>query len=226
MHGTANDYIYFDCFEKPLNDPELLSKVLSDRRRSVGGDGIILIEPSAVADAKMRIFNADGSEGNMCGNGIRCVGKFLHDVKGIQKENLSIETRSGVKTLFLKLDGGEVGSVTVDMGAPIFAPADIPANFSGDDALGKTLRVGETDYQVYCLSMGNPHCVVFCEEIDQLELEKIGPLFERHEVFPERVNTEFVQVMRSFAALRRGARRFPFLSKAGRSKLGTIGPFS
>lgn len=195
MHGTANDYIFFDCFDEALLFPEALSEKLSDRRRAVGGDGIILVEKSEICDAKMRIFNADGSEGNMCGNGIRCVGKFLHDIKGVLKETLFIETRAGVRTLFLNMQGGEVQSVTVDMGAPIFSPEKIPADFFGKDALFQKLNVGGEEYVVHCLSMGNPHCVVFCEEIDSLKVETLGALFERHKAFKNRVNTEFVQVL-------------------------------
>lgn len=196
MQGAGNDYIYFDCFHAPLEDPEKTAIRLSDRHFSVGGDGIVLILPSPVADAKMRMFNADGSEGNMCGNAIRCVGKFLRDVKGIQKERLTIETRSGVKTLSVLSENG-AESFCVDMGKPRFLPSEIPARFMGEKVIRQRLEAGSKVYFVTCLSMGNPHCVVFCDSPETLPLEKIGPLFEHHALFPERVNTEFVKVIRS-----------------------------
>lgn len=193
MHGTGNDYIYFDCFEGELSQPEALAKRLSDRHRSIGGDGIILISRSDRADAKMRIFNRDGSEGRMCGNGIRCVGRFLREVKGIEKSRLTVETLSGVKELLLRKE--EDGyAITVDMGRPLFHPDEIPALFSGESLVDRPLIVGRKTYRVTCLSMGNPHCVLFCDSPESLDLEKIGPKFERHPAFPEGVNVEFVKV--------------------------------
>ena len=194
MHGIGNDYIYFDCFDGELPDPEGASRKLSDRHFSVGGDGIVMICKSDVADGKMRMFNADGSEGKMCGNAIRCVGKFLYEIKGVRKDDLTVETLSGIKTLYLNVSDGTVDSVRVDMGRAELVPANIPARFEGDRAVGVPLTVEGKTYAVTCVSMGNPHCVVF-EDPDDLDLEKIGPAFEHHEAFPERVNTEFVRVM-------------------------------
>ena len=154
----------------------------------------ILVERSDVADGRMRMFNADGSEGKMCGNGIRCVGKFLHDFKGIGKDVLTVETLSGVKTLKLELRGGEVVAAEVDMGAPELVPERIPARFSGSRAVGVPLTVMGREYKVTCVSMGNPHCVVFTEDPAALDLEHIGPAFEHSPAFPERVNTEFIRV--------------------------------
>ncbi len=196
MQGTGNDYLYFDCFEEELPCPDRLSKKLSDRHRSVGGDGIILLGKSAAADASMRIFNADGSEGEMCGNGIRCAAKFLYEIKGIRKEFLTIETRAGVKKLFLRTEGGKVARVTVDMGLPVFEPEKIPADFEGGDAFHQTIEADGESYPVNCLSMGNPHCVIFWEEdLGKLPLERIGPKIERHRAFPARTNVEFVRVL-------------------------------
>ena len=194
MHGIGNDYIYFDCFDGELPDPEGASRKLSDRHFSVGGDGIVMICKSDVADGKMRMFNADGSEGKMCGNAIRCVGKFLYEIKGVRKDVLTVETLSGIKTLYLNVADGKVASVRVDMGKAELTPANIPARFEGDRAVGVPLTVEGKTYAVTCVSMGNPHCVVF-EDPDDLDLEKIGPAFEHHDAFPERVNTEFVRVM-------------------------------
>lgn len=197
-HGIGNDYIYFDCFEKPLQSPKKLAVQFSDRHFSIGGDGIVLILPSKAADAKMRMFNADGSEGKMCGNAIRCVGKYLCDVKGIRKDILTVETRSGVKTLrsiSKKTTGKKVSYFTVDMGRAILKPGKIPALFEGESVINHPLIAGEETFRVTCVSMGNPHCVIFAEDIDEIDLEKIGPLFEKHPAFPEGVNTEFVQIL-------------------------------
>lgn len=195
MHGIGNDYIYFDCFDEELSDPAALAVRLSDRHFSIGGDGVILVCKSDCADGKMRMFNADGSEGKMCGNGIRCVGKFLYEIKKIRKKVLTVETLSGIKTLRLKVESGNVEEITVNMGAPEFTPSHIPANFSGNRATDVPLRIENMEYRVTCLSMGNPHCVVFGGNPDELNLEEIGPKFEHHSVFPEQVNTEFVQVL-------------------------------
>ena len=194
MHGIGNDYIYFDCFEKELSDPSSISVRLSDRHFSVGGDGIVMICASSVADGKMRMFNADGSEGKMCGNAIRCVGKFLYEIKGIKKDVLTVETLSGIKTLWLNVVDGVVESVTVDMGKAILRPSEIPANFEGERAVNVPLFVDGTERRVTLVSMGNPHCVLF-GEVDSLNLEAIGPKFEHHAAFPDRINTEFVRVI-------------------------------
>lgn len=194
MHGCGNDYIYFNCFEQEIANPEQLSIAVSDRHFGIGGDGIVLICPSEVADAKMRMFNIDGSEGKMCGNAIRCVGKYLSDHGMVQKDRLDIETLSGIKHLVLyKGEDGLVEKVRVDMGKAELVPAKIPVKFDGDRAIDVPLTVDGQAYQVSCVSMGNPHCVLFVDDVDSLELEKIGPSFENHESFPDRINTEFIR---------------------------------
>lgn len=197
MHGCGNDYVYVNCFETPMDDPEGFSIAVSDRHFGIGADGVILICPSEVADAKMRMFNADGSEGNMCGNGVRCVAKYVADHRlAPAKEVLTIETKSGIKSLKLTRDEkGFVSAVRVDMGKAVFTPALIPANFDGDAVIRQPLTVNGKDYEVTVVSMGNPHCVVFCDEVANLRLEDIGPHFENHEKFPQRINTEFVRVI-------------------------------
>ena len=194
MQGIGNDYVYINAFEQEVRDPSALAVRLSDRRFGIGGDGVILICPSDIADAKMRMFNSDGSEGKMCGNGVRCVAKYLYDYAMIPEDqtSVSIETLSGVKTIELTVEDGEAVAARVDMGAPILVPADIPMIAEGDTAVGVPLEVGGAEYSVTAVSMGNPHCVVFVDDTDSLELEKIGPLFENHPAFPERVNTEFI----------------------------------
>ncbi|MDD3242445.1 MAG: diaminopimelate epimerase [Eubacteriales bacterium] len=195
MQGCGNDYIYFNCFRTPIAQPEELSVRLSDRHFGIGGDGIILICPSQHADLRMRMFNADGSEGKMCGNAIRCVGKYAYETGLVPREKIDVETLSGTKHLSLHLLQGSVQGVTVDMGAAIWSPQEIPANFPGERAVKVPLSVGGVEYCVTCVSMGNPHCVVFGGDPYALPLEQIGPLFERHSAFPEQVNTEFVQVL-------------------------------
>ncbi len=194
LHGIGNDYVYFDCFDGELTNPEQVAIKLSHRRFSVGGDGIILVCKSDVADAKMHIFNADGSEGKMCGNGVRCVGKFLYDVKKLQKDVLMVETLSGIKTLAVTAKDGQFVSARVDMGKAELCPDKIPARFAGDSVINKPLVVDGNKYFVTCVSMGNPHCVIFTDDPYVLDLERIGEKFERHEAFPERTNTEFVRI--------------------------------
>ena len=199
MHGTGNDYIYFSTFDQRIDNPEALSVRLSDRHFGIGGDGIILVCPSDKADAKMRIFNLDGSEGKMCGNGIRCVGKFLYDhgmVDIKKKDRLDIETLSGIKHLKAYTLDGEVKSLRVDMGKAILDPKEIPAKMDKDKIVNEPYTIDGEEYNITCVSMGNPHCVVFIKgDIDNLELDKIGPKFENDKLFPERVNTEFVKVL-------------------------------
>ncbi len=195
MHGCGNDYIYFNCMDQKIDNPEGLSLQLSDRHMGIGGDGVVLICPSDVADARMRMFNLDGSEGKMCGNAIRCVGKYLYDKGIVNKEELTIDTLSGIKRLTLHKFDGKVKEATVDMGKAELKPAKIPALYDGERAVDRPITVGGKDYRVTCVSMGNPHAVVFCENPDTIDLDVIGPLFENHEKFPERVNTEFIRVM-------------------------------
>lgn len=195
MHGCGNDYIYFNCFKRAVENPQELSKRLSDRRYGIGGDGIILICPSEVADAKMRMFNLDGSEGKMCGNGIRCVGKYLFDNNIARKSEISIETLSGTKNLRVFEEEGKAKLLTVNMGKAEFSPEKIPVNLGKKKVTNHEAIFAGEKYNITCLSMGNPHCVVFCDDINSLKLEQIGPAFENSELFPEKINTEFVKVV-------------------------------
>ena len=192
MEGAGNDYIYFDCLHEPLASPEALAVRLSDRHKGIGGDGIVLICPSGIADAKMRMFNADGSEGKMCGNAIRCVGKYLYECGAARREALSIETLSGVKKLKLYPENGIVPRVRVDMGAAVFEAEKVPVLLPARQIIDYPVQIAGETHRITCVSMGNPHCVVF-ENPDSLDLSQIGPLFENAPVFPERINTEFVQ---------------------------------
>lgn len=196
MHGIGNDYIYFDCMNEPLENVEELAVRLSDRHFSIGGDGVILLCPSEVADCRMRMFNADGSEGKMCGNGVRCVGKLAHDLGYAKGDTCRIETLSGIKTLVFKIgEDGKVISARVDMGAPVLEGEKIPSLLSGEKIVDAPVEVCDREYGVTLVSMGNPHCVVF-EDPDLIDIEKIGPHFEYHQLFPERVNTEFIKVVK------------------------------
>ncbi len=195
MHGIGNDYVYINCFEQTIKNPEELAMKMSPRRFSVGADGVILICPSDVADAKMRMFNLDGSEGKMCGNGIRCVGKFIYDNDIAHKSIITVETLSGIKTLEITDVGGKASSITVDMGKAEFSPDKIPAIADCDTIIDTAVTVDGKEYNVTALSMGNPHAVTFCDEIDNLNLSEIGPHFEHHDMFPEQVNTEFIRVI-------------------------------
>ncbi len=197
MQGLGNDYLYFDCTKEMIDNPSELALRLSNRNFGAGSDGIILICPSEVADFRMDMYNEDGSQGKMCGNGIRCVGKFVHDRGLTDKTTVTVETLSGIKVLDLTLDEkGMVKSVRVDMGEPELASAKIPTTLESERAVAVNLNVDDNDYTVTCVSMGNPHCVIFTDEdIDGIELDKIGPKFEHNAVFPDRVNTEFVNLL-------------------------------
>lgn len=195
MHGCGNDYVYVNCFEEEVKDPVSLSIAISDRHFGVGGDGLVLICPSDRADAKMRMFNADGSEGKMCGNAIRCVGKYLYDHGIVRKTTVTIETLSGIKTLELFLKDGKVDSAQVNMGPAILIPSEIPVNLPGEQAVAVPVKIAGEEHTITCVSMGNPHCIVFGGDPYELDLPKIGPLFENDPLFPERVNTEFVEVL-------------------------------
>ena len=195
MQGCGNDYIYIDCLEKMVASPESLSVYMSDRHFGVGGDGIVLIAPSRVADCRMIMFNLDGSEGNMCGNAIRCVGKYMYDVAGHKKKHMTVETKSGIKKLELMTLGDEVVRVKVDMGKAILEPSKIPVTLDGDMIVNRPVDYNGKTYNITCVSMGNPHAVIFTDLVDALDLEKIGPDFETHKIFPERVNTEFIKVI-------------------------------
>lgn len=195
MHGIGNDYIYINCFEQKIENPNELAIKMSPRRFSVGADGVILICPSDVADAKMRMFNLDGSEGKMCGNGIRCVGKYIYDNSIAHQSVVTVETLSGIKTLEIADKCGKAETITVDMGTPELTPSKIPAVAEGNAIINQPITVAGRQYRITAVSMGNPHAVVFCDEIDSLNLEKIGPDFEHHAMFPEQVNTEFIRVI-------------------------------
>lgn len=193
MHGIGNDYIYVNCMNGIGFDPEKVSIALSDRHFGVGSDGMILICPSDKADFRMRMFNADGSEGKMCGNGIRCFSKYVY-CKGLtDKTEIKIETLAGIKTAWLTVSGGDVTAVRVDMGSPVLDPKLIPVIFDGERMVNQPIEADGKLWNVTAVSMGNPHCVTYVDDVDSLDLEKIGRKFENHPLFPERVNTEFVQ---------------------------------
>ncbi len=200
MHGIGNDYVYVDCFTQTVADPVGLARRVSPRRTGIGSDGLILICPSATADCRMEMYNADGSRGEMCGNGIRCVGKYVYEHGLAPRETLRVETDAGIKVLQLQVRDGRVPSVTVDMGVPILDGPRIPVAAEGR-VVDVPLSVGGETYRITCVSMGNPHCVIFLPGVDGLALADIGPRFEHHPFFPQRVNTEFVEV-RSPTALR------------------------
>ena len=194
MHGAGNDYIFIDCFQKNVENPEELSKTLSQRHFGIGADGIVLIKPSIIADCSMNIYNADGSEAEMCGNAIRCVAKYIFDNR-IKRDKIKIDTLSGVKVVHLHVKDGKAVGGTVNMGRPILNGRQIPTRYGMSVVKDQIINIENKDYKITCVGMGNPHCVVFCDDVDRLDLAKIGPLFEHHEMFPERINTEFVEVI-------------------------------
>lgn len=196
MHGIGNDYVYVNCFEETVEDPERVSELISDRHFGIGSDGLVLIMPSDKADFRMRMFNADGSEGMMCGNATRCIGKYVYDKGMTDKTEITLETKSGIKNLKLFPENGKVKTVLVDMGKAIIKPADIPVLSDGEDFISRKIEVNGNEETVTCVSMGNPHCVIFTDKnVDDFELEKIGPSYENHPLFPERINTEFANVI-------------------------------
>ncbi|MGN1106231.1 MAG: diaminopimelate epimerase [Huintestinicola sp.] len=197
MQGIGNDYIYVNCFEEKVDEPERVSQIVSDRHFGIGGDGLVLIMPSDKADFRMRMFNADGSEGNMCGNATRCIGKYVYDNGLTDKTEITLETRSGIKYLTLYPENGKVKTVLVNMGKAILKPSDIPMNAEGESFINKPIEVSGKEVNITAVSMGNPHAVTYVEDVDGLELEKIGPAYENHPIFPERVNTEFIKVLDS-----------------------------
>ena len=205
MHGIGNDYVYVNCFREKVENPEEVAKFVSDRHFGIGSDGLILIKPSDVADCEMEMYNADGSRGKMCGNGIRCVAKYVYDYGITDKTQISVATGSGIKYLDLTVEDGKVALVKVDMGAPILKAAQIPVAVSAlkpeeglndeSEVVAATINVKGEDYKITCVSMGNPHGIVCVDDVDGLEIEKIGPHFENHPAFPDRVNTEFIRVI-------------------------------
>lgn len=208
MHGIGNDYVYVNCFEETVENPGEVAKFVSDRHFGIGSDGLILIRPSDKADFEMAMYNADGSRGEMCGNGIRCVAKYVYDYKLTDKETISIETLGGIKHVELTVEGGKATMARVNMGRPQLEACKIPVacGAAPDKAMhivNYPISVGGTQYHMTCVSMGNPHCVVFMDGIDSLDIESIGPKFEHHSYFPNRVNTEFVKVLdKNTAAMR------------------------
>lgn len=195
MHGCGNDYIYVDCRQLNDFDRNSVARKISDRHFGIGSDGLICIDHSDVADFKMDMYNADGSQGRMCGNGIRCVGKYVYDYGLTDKTCVTVETLSGIKTLHLTVENGEVRSVRVSMGAPGFTPACIPVASDRETFIQQKIEVAGQQWEVSCVSMGSAHVVTFVDDVEMLDLEYIGPLFENHSLFPERINAEFVQVI-------------------------------
>lgn len=202
MHGIGNDYVYVNCFEETVEEPARVAQLISDRHFAVGSDGLILIKPSDVADFKMEMYNADGSLGAMCGNGIRCVGKYVYDHGLTNMTTITVETGAGIKTLDLNVVNGRVSTATVDMGAPVLTSNHLDLEL-GADAYGiltpsqiwEDITVDGKAYKMISVSMGNPHAIIFVENTENIDIEKIGPKFENHERFPDRTNTEFIQVI-------------------------------
>lgn len=203
MQGLGNDYVYVNCFEENIENPSELAVKVSDRHFGIGSDGLILIRPSEVADFRMTMFNADGSESEMCGNGIRCVGKYVYDYGLTDKTEVSVETLAGIKYLKFLIKDGKVDMVTVNMGEPILKPELVPVVGEGDAVIDSPIEVDGKEYKMTCVSMGNPHSVVFVDDVDNFPLHEVGPLFEHHKAFPRRVNAEFCQVIdRTHAKMR------------------------
>jgi diaminopimelate epimerase len=195
MHGIGNDYVYVDCFREKVENPQELAIKVSDRHKGIGSDGLILIMPSDIADFRMRMFNADGSEAQMCGNGIRCVGKFVFDAGHTQKKEITVETKAGIKILQLFPVNGKVEKVRVDMGEPVLIAKNIPVLWNEEQLINKVIDFEPEKYALSAVSMGNPHAIIFTEGIDALDLEKIGKKIENHPMFPEKVNVEFVEIL-------------------------------
>ena len=195
MQGIGNDYVYVNCFEETVENPSQLAIRISNRHFGIGSDGLILICPSQLADCQMVMYNADGSRSQMCGNGVRRVGKFVHDRGIVKKSTVTVETLGGIKTLELHLENGVTKSVTVDMGQPILEPGKIPVRGEGDTFISQPVLVDGKEWEITAVSMGNPHAIVYVEDTGAQDLQKLGPAFERHHIFPERTNTEFIQVL-------------------------------
>lgn len=213
MEGLGNDYVYVNCFEETVENPSQVAIKVSDRHFGIGSDGLILIKPSEVADFTMEMYNADGSQSEMCGNGIRCVGKYVYDYGLTDKESISVETLAGIKYLDFIIENkekdgrGKVAMVTVNMGEPILTPAEVPVSI--DDAKGLDMikdypvTIDGKEWNITCVSMGNPHCITFIDNVDTFPIDQIGPKFENNMIFPRRVNAEFVQIVdRTYAKMR------------------------
>ena len=195
MHGIGNDYVYVNCFEETVKDPAAVAKFVSDRHFGIGSDGLILIRPSEIADCEMDMYNLDGSQGAMCGNGIRCVAKYVYDHGIVDKTSLSIATRSGIKYVDLTIRDGKASMVKVNMGSPILTAKEIPVVAETEQVIDAPITVDGKEYHMTAVSMGNPHAIIYVDDVDSLDLEKIGPSFEVHEKFPDRTNTEFVEIV-------------------------------
>lgn len=195
MQGIGNDYVYVNCLTEKIDQPFEVAKLVSDRHFGIGSDGLILIKPSDVADFKMEMYNADGSQGEMCGNGIRCVAKYVYDYKLTDKTSITVETLAGIKQLELTIEDGKAALIKVNMGSPELNPSNIPVVADGEQVVNEPIEVEGKTYQMTCVSMGNPHAVVYMEDVKNLDLEKIGPGFENHKRFPKRINTEFARII-------------------------------
>ena len=195
MQGIGNDYVYVNCFEETVKDPAAVARYVSDRHFGIGSDGLILIKPSDIADCEMDMYNLDGSQGAMCGNGIRCVAKYVYDYGIVKKENISVSTKSGIKYLDLTVRNGKVALVRVKMGSPVLTASQIPVVSSTEEMINAPLKVNGETYYITAVSMGNPHAIVYMTDVDHLDIGEIGPYFENHMAFPDRVNTEFVEVL-------------------------------
>lgn len=196
MHGIGNDYVYVDCTRNNLKNPAEIARLVSDRHFGIGSDGLILIKSSKQADFRMDMYNADGSQGEMCGNGIRCVGKYVYDYGLTDKEEITVETLAGVKSLRFQLKDGKVSRVRVNMGEPVLAPEQIPVQAECEPVLQEPIEVCGRKWEMTCVSMGNPHAVIFIDiPVREFALEEVGPFFEKHERFPKRTNTEFIRIL-------------------------------
>ena len=195
MHGAGNDYVYVDCFKENVECPKELAIRISDRHKGIGSDGLVLIQSSDTCDFRMRMFNADGSEAQMCGNAVRCIGKFVYEKGYTQKQHITLETIAGIKTLELFLENGKVEKVKVDMGEPTLTTCKIPVRWTDNVLINQVIDFEPEKYALTCVSMGNPHAVIFTENIDKLDLATIGRKIENHPMFPEKVNVEFVEIL-------------------------------
>jgi len=196
MHGLGNDYVYVNCFEETVDDPASVAVAVSDRHFGIGSDGLILVMPSDTADVRMRMFNADGSEAQMCGNGIRCVAKYAYDHGLVDKDEIAVQTEAGIKTLQLTVEDGKVSKARVNMGQPSLLRKDLPMTGDADaQCVHEPLEVDGQTLQVTCVSVGNPHCCIFVDDADAVDLSEIGPKIENHPAFPERINVHFVQII-------------------------------
>lgn len=201
MQGIGNDYVYVNCLQETIENPSELAKKISDRHYGVGSDGLIMINPSDKADFEMEMYNADGSRGEMCGNGIRCVAKYVYDYGLTDKTSISVETLAGIKYLDLTVEDGKVVLVKVDMGKPMLRPEEVPVVSEKEEVIDEPITVDGQEYRMTCVSMGNPHAVVFIDQdVKEFPLETVGVKFENHERFPKRVNTEFVNVLDRYTA--------------------------